>query len=526
VIDEFVQRLPYAEQRSVFRDNATRYIEAFAEYYHEAKSLLQTKSQSDMIPKNCQITVPIQPSERIKESQAYKTLAANVAGFTRSVGIRIRDFVHQCKTLNNEGQKQLYGEIFIKALPNLAEILLAAEHTTHPINRHDLVAAILSHHINEICASLSIPTDTFISTYTRIHNITKYTITSKYPEAPNKDMTPITNNKSTIPTDPAPAPETPTPLPQGPDNPYMGKSSSTPSSLSTTHTTEPATINRTTTTNSTDPPTNTTITPNPITNITATPNIPITTPLNHTTTETPILLNHPNQQILNGPSTSTNHVLFDISFSQITNWGDFETSDEEHPSTTKHKDPPSIEQPDPKRANTSHSPVTTPGQNKNAPDKPLTTPTPTTVQPVVHSSPTEKLCPSFWHAISTCFLRSQAAYITQYNHNATALNLRCVLTKQRLEESADDTLSLLTSEDTPTPKTISAIVDAKVRETEKHLKQQLQSLRATYNDERNKRMALERTIKQHHLSRLTTQSKDAGAKPTAGAEAKKSARVR
>ena len=106
VIDEFVQTLPYTEQRSVFRDNATRYIEAFAEYYREAKSLLQTKSQSDVIPKNCQITVPIQPSDRVKESQAYKTLAANVAGFTRSVGIRIRDFVHQCKSLNNDSQKR------------------------------------------------------------------------------------------------------------------------------------------------------------------------------------------------------------------------------------------------------------------------------------------------------------------------------------------------------------------------------------------------------------------------------------
>ena len=43
VINEFVQTLPYAEQRSVFRDNTTRYIEAFAEYYREAKSLLRRR---------------------------------------------------------------------------------------------------------------------------------------------------------------------------------------------------------------------------------------------------------------------------------------------------------------------------------------------------------------------------------------------------------------------------------------------------------------------------------------------------
>jgi hypothetical protein len=110
--------------------------------------------------------------------------------------------------------------------------------------------------------------------------------------------------------------------------------------------------------------------------------------------------------------------------------------------------------------------------------------------------------------------------------NATALNLRRVLTKQRLEDSADDTLSLLTSEETPTPKTIAAIVDTKVCESEKLLRQQIQSLKATYNDERNKRIALERTIKQHHISQSTTPSKDTGAKPPAGADTKKSASIR
>jgi hypothetical protein len=545
VIDEFVQTLPYAEQRSVFRDNATRYIEAFAEYYREAKSLLQTKSQSDVIPKNCQVTVPIQPSERVKESQAYKTLAANVAGFTRSVGIRMRDFVHQCKSLNNESQKDLCSEILIKALPNLAEILLAAEPTTHPINRHDLVAALLRHHINEICTSLSIPTDAFISKYSQLHNVIKhFNITSTTAEAPNKDTTYPSNNNPNIPTNTSH--ETQTPPSHRPLNPYHGKNSNTPSSHSTittgttltnqTNTTNPpiTTPTNITTKTNTTPPTNTIMDSNPTTNTIATNNPPSMTTLNHTTTENPPQQPHPDQHIQNDKIKTTNRVLFDTSFSQITNWGDFETSDDETPSTNKRKEPPYTEQPDcpsttqphPKRTNISNHNHNTPKQNNTLSDDLSNAPTPQNTQHTLYPPPIYTLLPSFWHAISTCFLRSQAAYITQYNHNATALNLRRVLTKQRLEDSADETLSLLTSEETPTPKTIAAIVDTKVRESEKLLRQQIQSLKATYNDERNKRIALERTIKQHHIPQSTTPSKDTGAKPPAGADAKKSANIR
>jgi hypothetical protein len=273
---------------------------------------------------------------------------------------------------------------------------------------------------------------------------------------------------------------------------------------------------------------------NPTTNTIATHNPPSMTTLNHTTTENPPQQPHPDQHIQNDKTKTTNRVLFDISFSQITNWGDFETSDDETPSTTKRKEPPSTEQtdcpftkqPNPKRTKISNYNHNTSKQNNTLSDDLPNEPTPQNTHHTLYPPPIYTLLPSFWHAISTCFLRSQAAYITQYNHNATALNLRRVLTKQRLEDSADETLSLLTSEETPTPKTIAAIVDTKVRESEKLLRQQIQSLKATYNDERNKRIALERTIKQQHIPRSTTPSKDTGAKPPAGADAKKSANVR
>jgi hypothetical protein len=277
------------------------------------------------------------------------------------------------------------------------------------------------------------------------------------------------------------------------------------------------------------------------TNTIATNKLPSVTTLNHTTTEKPPQQPYPDKHIQNDNTNTTNRVLFDISFSQITNWGDFETSEDEIPSTNKRNEPssteetdfPSAEQPNPKRANNPDNHHNTPKQTNTLledlptlPEDLPNIPNPQNTHHAMHPSPIESLLPSFWHAISTCFLRSQAAYITQYNHNATTLNLRRVLTKQRLEDSADDTLSLLTSEETPTPKTIAAIVNTKVRESEKLLRQQIQSLKATYNDERNKRIALERTIKQHHIPQSTTPSKDAGAKPLAGAETKKSAKIR
>ncbi len=104
-IDEFVQTLLFDEQRSILWDYALRFIKMFAVYYCNSKNLLQLKHDTNYIPNNCKIMVPLQPVEGIIEIQAYKDLATEVASYRESIGHQIKGFVIRCKTLNSNFRK-------------------------------------------------------------------------------------------------------------------------------------------------------------------------------------------------------------------------------------------------------------------------------------------------------------------------------------------------------------------------------------------------------------------------------------
>jgi hypothetical protein len=134
--------------------------------------------------------------------------------------------------------------------------------------------------------------------------------------------------------------------------------------------------------------TNTTPTINSTTDINTTNNPPNTIPPNHITNKTIPHPNNPNQHALHDPTKSTkptNRALFDISFSQITNWGDFEISDDEPTATNKRKDHPPSEQPHPKCVNMPNPPPNTLGQNNTKYAAHTTTPTTLTTHLNSHS---------------------------------------------------------------------------------------------------------------------------------------------
>ena len=84
-VDKFVQTLLFAEQRSILQDYAVCFIELFAVFYCDSKNLLQMKEDTDNIPNNCKITVPLQPVDGVSESPAYKALANEVASFSKAI---------------------------------------------------------------------------------------------------------------------------------------------------------------------------------------------------------------------------------------------------------------------------------------------------------------------------------------------------------------------------------------------------------------------------------------------------------
>ncbi len=136
--------------------------------------------------------------------------------------------------------------------------------------------------------------------------------------------------------------------------------------------------------------------------------------------------------------------------------------------------------------------ITTP----KAPNQPLTIP------------PDHPLVSRLHEAILACFINAQASYITKYSHNTISLNLKRVAIKQRLENSANQTATLLAAEQHAPPKTITAVIDKQIKNTQQNLQKRLQSLESQLNDERSKQIRLE------HISQCFTPPNRTASNPT------------
>ena len=168
-INKFMQMLLFDEQRSILRDYALRFIKLFAVYDCNLKNLLWLKHDTDYIPNNCKITVPLQPVEGIIEIQAYKDLTTEVASYHELIGRQIKGFVIRGKTLNNNFFKYEATECFVKALPNIAEIFIAESKSPPNIDKHDLVFTYVSLYHGNMTSSLSITLTELQQIYQKVH---------------------------------------------------------------------------------------------------------------------------------------------------------------------------------------------------------------------------------------------------------------------------------------------------------------------------------------------------------------------
>ena len=100
-IEAFVRTLHYPQQRAVFQDNALRYLHTFADFYRESKTLLKTKDDPTYCPPSCKITIPMQPTQRVRESTAFKALANESARISNKISLKMAAQVLKCKCLNN-----------------------------------------------------------------------------------------------------------------------------------------------------------------------------------------------------------------------------------------------------------------------------------------------------------------------------------------------------------------------------------------------------------------------------------------
>ena len=165
----FLQTLLYKEQRSVFSEHATKYLVAFAQYYHDSKSILQAEGDLAYASRRCTVTIPFQPMNGIKEGTACKAFVNELAEVTKNMKIEAGKLYLRGKRLNLAGRKNELLELFAKALPSLAQLILV-ETELSTIGKHDLVADLLLYHHKDALGHLdNIPVPQFIEIYKKVN---------------------------------------------------------------------------------------------------------------------------------------------------------------------------------------------------------------------------------------------------------------------------------------------------------------------------------------------------------------------
>ncbi len=610
-IEAFVRTLHYPQQRAVFQDNALRYLHAFADFYRESKTLLKTKDDPSYCPPSCRVTIPLQPTIRVRESMAFKALADESARIETEFSHKMAAQMRKCKYLNNADKKQESVEIYAKGLANMAEILLA-ELNTGSTTKHDLVADLLSNHEPDAIGHINMGLDRFIEIYKDVNKLpskleiaTPYEVTHPPPPMDphiNQPLNPATQlPRGTIPPPPTARAPPPT-LP----NPYNANTTATTGSPAT-NTPIPATAT------TAHPPGFVTAlnllppTANPPTldgkrPATSVPNLPTPT--------------QPTQTITN-PAAATPNTNFDA----ITAFEEAFAYDITPPETAQPSTHPAqtlnVPPPNPPPLTTTLNPYSR-GENvilysreyttqeleaiqlaeqshhdaqarsriailnslrssgrtmttnlstsAHAGANDTTIQLPTTPIHVVHTNtrgdgdsstltgtgdgttPSSRSTVSFHHALATgthhgalhtlhtaiikCFSTAQADDIRAFNAKAIEANLTKIAARQRTEECAESTAITINSEGTPTPRTVGATIDARIRRSQQELEKRLQSLEQRLANEKSKSASFERRLQQqqHHHNQQPTNvplpatrnsAKDLGA-TMEGATAKKS----
>jgi len=598
-IEAFVRTLRYPQQRAVFQDNAQRYLHAFAEFYRESKILLKTKDDPSHCPPPCRITIPLQPTQRVRESMAFKALADESARISQEFSLKMAAQILKCKCLNNTDKQRESVEIYAKGLANMAEILLA-EVNTSSTTKHDLVADLLSHYEHDAIGHTNMSLDRFVSIYKDVNKLPTQLelIPPKEHVLPTLTTRPNINQPTESARQPPQNATPPTPVLQ-PAPPTLPNPFLTAANMAATppnnadHSTDAAapTIGYVTALSLL---TNSLPGKNCLTD--ATPQLP-----------TP---NQPTQTVENAPLNS----ILDVDNDAITAFEEAfaydltpPNADQRAPATPTTNPPPLFTTVNPysrgsgrntvhysreyttqelesiELAEQSHhaaeaasrtatlnslrssgrtmtinlSTATTGPTNDT-----ITAPTATPID-VVHANtrgdtdsstitgtgdgttPSSRSTVSFHHtlasgthhgalhilreAIHKCFAAAQAEYIRAYNAKAIEANLTKIAARQRIEECAESTAITIHSESTPTPRTVGATIDARIRRTQQELEKRLQSLEQRLANERSKSASFERRLQQRQQHQATpaptttTQpsAKDKGA-TVMGATSKKS----
>ena len=169
-MDRFVQTLLFSDMRLAFSKWARRYLELFAKYYCESKTIFKAeKDRSHPSTRNCGCFFNFQPRERIKEDKAYKDLADEANELTSTTVLTLGSLYLKGLKLNNEDRKKELIETLSSAMADFASLVLLEHEMEGIYEHHDLVADLLLKHHHELLESKT-SVEFFTTCYRRVNN--------------------------------------------------------------------------------------------------------------------------------------------------------------------------------------------------------------------------------------------------------------------------------------------------------------------------------------------------------------------
>ena len=161
----------HPSMRNRVLDHALLNVQAYATYFHQKKKIQEAKDNPDKIMTEVKIQLKVQPLDRVVNGQRFKDRAATTAG----VIAQCQKLLHQegmwYKELNLLGHHEEFQEVLARALPELAELVLAENNMAADCSGHRTVVNYVIRHRDDFLPTLRMTAEDFEALYLRVHSL-------------------------------------------------------------------------------------------------------------------------------------------------------------------------------------------------------------------------------------------------------------------------------------------------------------------------------------------------------------------
>lgn len=172
----YIESLPdYLRTR--LTDMANDTLNAYATYYRKNLTYVDRKNNPDIIPGSAQISITLSVVKGVEEEPGFQALAKRTAEVVNQCRKLLREPIIECTGMNVEKLLSNVQQIFVKSLPDIAEIIV--DDVFYGVNnntygKHQAIADFMNQYANDVLPCVKLHKDTFETKYCEVHQLDKF----------------------------------------------------------------------------------------------------------------------------------------------------------------------------------------------------------------------------------------------------------------------------------------------------------------------------------------------------------------